>query len=38
MLPFHHFIFRGMLEEIVAAAESRGSTSTSPKDVKVTTT
>ncbi|HEY3339049.1 MAG TPA: SDR family oxidoreductase [Propionicimonas sp.] len=37
MLPFHHFIFRGMLEAIVAAGESRGSNSTSPKDVKVTT-
>ncbi|HSK33755.1 MAG TPA: SDR family oxidoreductase, partial [Propionicimonas sp.] len=38
MLPFHHFIFRGMLEAIVAAAESRGSHTTSPGDVKVTTT
>ena len=38
MLPFHHFIFRGMLEAIVAAAESRGTPTTSSSDVKVTTT
>ena len=37
MLPFHHFIFRGMLEEIIAAGESRDR-GTSPGDVTATPT